>query len=102
MQECARWHQRAQLITAAAPAPGAFAAGQREFFWVKNPSILVLFLPSGIKQFQQGRAGVDAHPAAWPHRAHQYQVTERPEVKLFANLVTNYPRDAAPEPSPHL
>lgn len=34
--------------------------------------------------------------------AHQYQVTARPEVKLFANLATNYPGDAVPEPSPSL
>lgn len=42
----------------AAPAPGAFAAaGQREFFQVKKSSVLVLFLPPGIKPFQSGMAG---------------------------------------------
>lgn len=59
VQERARWHRCAQLIATAAPTPGAFTvAGQRDLFWVKKSSILVLLLPPGTKQFQRGMAGV--------------------------------------------
>lgn len=47
---------------------------------------------------RNGRGG-DAQAALG---AHQYQVTARTEVKLWANPATNYPGDAELEPSPFL
>lgn len=45
-----------------------------------------------------GRQGWGGEAEA-AHGAHQYQVTARTEVKLWANPATNYPRDAKLEPS---
>lgn len=64
----------------------------------KSPQLDIL--PPGIKTFQAGMAGGGDAQAALG--AHQYQVTARTEVKIWANPATNYPREAELEPSPFL